>query len=168
MVLLVMGIAAVASSLQRAYGWSEKGIEERFFSQKWDRHDKIDITSDQMTAEFETHTITFIGNVEARQADLLLTANKIVSVFGQEAQEIKKIVAEGNVRVQKGEKVATGEKAVYVKEEATITIEGNPRLMQGNDVVQGERIVVYLDKNQMEIHGRVKAEFQAIEQGPFR
>jgi lipopolysaccharide export system protein LptA len=166
-VLFVLLVAAGASSGQETpVERSGKQLPERLSRERWDPQASIDITSEQMSADFDAHTITFTGNVEVRQADVTLTADKIVSVFGQTAQEIKTIVAEGNVRVQKGEKVATGDKAVYSREDGTITVDGNPRLTQGNDYLQGERIILFLERNQMEVQGRVKAAFQMPQGGP--
>lgn len=138
-----------------------RGVIDSELSQgKWDIHQTVDITSQEMTANFQGHTITFTGDVEVRQADLRLNADTIVAIFGDNAQDIKEITAEGNVRVQKGEKTAIGRKAIYKKQDGIIIIEGDPKLEQGTSFVQGQRIVIHLDQDQMEVQGRVKAEFQ--------
>lgn len=160
-VLSILLVAVRGSSGQETrFERSERQVREQLSGERWDPQESIDIASEQMTADFDAHSITFTGNVEVRQADVTLTADTIVAFFGQTAQEIKTIVAEGHVRVQKGEKVATGDKAVYSRKEGTITVEGNPKLTQGNDYLQGERIILFLERNQMEVQGRVKAAFQ--------
>ena len=143
---------------------SKKLLDSEFSQNKWDIHQTMDITSQQMTADFQAHKITFIGNVEVKQADLKLTADKVVSLFGENAQDIQEIIAEGDVRVQKGEKIATGQKAIYQKQKDIILVDGDPKLKQGNSFVQGDRIIIHLGQNQMEVQGRVKAAFQIPEE----
>ncbi len=139
---------------------SQDLLGSQFGKDSWDMHRPVDISSQKMTADFQGHTITFSGNVVVTQADLRMWADTIVAVIGQNAQDIRKITAEGNVRVQKGAKIATGQKATYEKETSVVVVEGNPRLEQGASFVRGDKITLYLGQDQMDIQGGVKAEFQ--------
>lgn len=55
-------------------------------------------------------------------------------------------MATGNVKMQDGERLATGQKAVFVNAEQKITLTGQPRIWQGKDMVSGEKVIVLLEE----------------------
>jgi len=120
-----------------------KGIEGRRLAQP------IRITSQQLEADNKSRVITFRGKVEAKQGEMTLTAD-LAQVFyekKEEGNEIREIVATGNVKMQEGERLATGQKAVFVNAEQKITLTGQPRIGQGKDMVSGEKIIVLLEED---------------------
>ena len=93
--------------------------------------------------------ITFRGKVEARQGELTINAD-MAQVFyekKEEGNEIREIVATGNVKVQEGDRLATGQKAVFANREQKITLTGQPKVWQGKDMVSGEKIIVLLEED---------------------
>jgi lipopolysaccharide export system protein LptA len=130
-----------------------KGGEGRGFTQP------LRITSQQLEADNKNRIITFRGKVEARQGELTIWAD-LAQVFyekKEEGNEIREIVATGNVKVQEGDRLATGQKAVFVNGEQKITLTGEPKVWQGKDMVSGERIIVFLEE-----------EKSLVESGPDR
>jgi lipopolysaccharide export system protein LptA len=120
-----------------------KGIEGRRLAQP------LRITSQQLEADNKNRVITFRGKVEAKQGEMTLTAD-MAQVFyekKEEGNEIREIVATGNVKMQEGDRLATGQKAVFVNAEQKIILTGQPKIWQGKDVVSGERIVVLLEED---------------------
>jgi lipopolysaccharide export system protein LptA len=130
----------------------------------WDRNAPVDIHSEEMTVDFENHRIVFKGDVKVRQSDFSLAASEVTAVFGKSAEDIMKIVAVGDVTIQKANKRAWGEQATYNREDATILLEGSPVLKQGRNFIKGEEILVRLDEDRMEVRGGVQAEFVLSEQ----
>ncbi len=130
-----------------------KGIEGRRFTQP------LRITSQQLEADNKNRVITFRGKVEAKQGEMTLTAD-VAQVFyekKEDGNEIREIVATGNVKMHEGERLATGQKAVFVNAEQKIILTGEPRIWQGKDMVSGERIVILLEE-----------EKSLVESGPDR
>ncbi len=125
----------------------------------WNRNAPVDIHSEEMTVDFERHKIVFKGDVKVLQADFSLTAGEVTAVFGESADDIKKIIAAGDVKIQKGDKMAWGEQAVYDRGSATILLTGTPVLKQGRSFIKGEEIRFSLDEDRMEVKGSVEAEF---------
>jgi lipopolysaccharide export system protein LptA len=125
----------------------------------WNRNAPVDIQSEEMTVDFEEHRIIFKGDVKVLQADFSLTAGQVTAVIGESADDIEKIVAVGDVMIQKADKTAWGEEATYSRENATIRLTGSPVLKQGRNFIKGEEILVRLDEDRMEVKGRVQAEF---------
>lgn len=142
----------------------KESLGKRFQSEEWNRNAPVDIHSEEMSVDFEKHEIVFKGDVKVLQADFSLTAGEVTAVFGKSADDIRKIVATEGVRIQKADKTAWGEQAVYDREEATILLTGSPVLKQGRNFIKGERIRVSLDEDRMEVKGSVEAEFLLSEQ----
>lgn len=125
----------------------------------WNRDSPVDIHSKEMTVDFENNRIVFKGDVKVMQSDFSLTAGEVTAVFGESADDIKKIIAAGDVKIQKADKMAWGEQAVYDREGATILLTGAPVLKQGRNFIKGEEIQFSLDEDRMEVKGSVEAEF---------
>jgi lipopolysaccharide export system protein LptA len=125
----------------------------------WNRNAPVDIRSDEMTVDFEKRQIVFKGEVKVQQADFSLSAGEVTAVFGESADDIKKIIASDEVRIQKADKMAWGREAVYDREAATILLTGSPVLKQGRNFIKGREIQFRLDQDRMEIKGSVEAEF---------
>jgi lipopolysaccharide export system protein LptA len=106
------------------------------------------VTAQELEADNKNRVITFRGKVEARQGGLFISAD-MAQVFyekKEEGNEIREVVATGNVRVQDGERFATGQKAVFANAEQKITLTGQPKVWQGKDMVSGEKIIVLLNE----------------------
>ncbi len=137
-----------------------KGLEK----EHWDRNAPVDIHSDEMGVDFEGHQIVFKGNVKVRQSDFSLSAGEVTAVFGESADDIKKIIAEKNVRIRKGDREAWGDRAAYDRQNATIVLVGSAVLKQGRNFIRGQEIHFHLDDERMEVKGRVEAEFRLSDQ----
>jgi lipopolysaccharide export system protein LptA len=73
---------------------------------------------------------------------------------------LKKVIAEGKVRVTQGGRVATGVKAVFNSQDNTISLVGNPLVRQGKNQVSGSRIILFINEDRVVVEGgarRVKA-----------
>jgi len=137
----------------------ERSLEKSLQKEDWNRNAPVDIHSEEMTVDFENNKIVFKGDVKVLQSDFSLTAGEVTAIFGESADDIKKIVASDDVKIQKADKMAWGEQAVYDRERATILLSGAPVLKQGRNFIKGEEIQFNLDEDCMEVKGSVEAEF---------
>jgi len=107
------------------------------------------ITSQQLEADNKNQLIIFTGNVVAKQGETTIYAD-VAEVYyekKEEGNEVREIVATGNVKIQQADQVATGQKAVFVNSEQKITLTGQPKVWQGKDMVSGEKIIVLLEED---------------------
>jgi lipopolysaccharide export system protein LptA len=107
------------------------------------------ITSQQLEADNKNQLIIFTGNVVAKQGEMTIYAD-VAQVYyekKEEGNEVREIVATGNVKIQQADQVATGQKAVFVNSEQKITLTGQPKVWQGKDMVSGEKIIVLLEED---------------------
>jgi lipopolysaccharide export system protein LptA len=107
------------------------------------------ITSQQLEADNKNQVIIFKGKVMARQGEVTLYAD-VANVYyekKEEGNEVREIVATGNVKVQQEDRLATGQKAVFTNADQRIVLTGDPKVWQGKDMVSGEKIIVLLDED---------------------
>ncbi|MBI3398217.1 MAG: lipopolysaccharide transport periplasmic protein LptA [Deltaproteobacteria bacterium] len=125
-----------------------------------DSSQPITITSNSMEAVKKESLVIFRGNVIAEQKDYTLYSNELY-IYYADGQQIKEMIATGDVKIVQLNKIATGEKAVYMKENRTLVLTGNPQVKEDCDSVKGEKITIFLDEDKSLVEGgsdnRVKA-----------
>lgn len=123
----------------------------------------LEITSKQLEADETAGTVVFIGEVVAVQADVTIYAGRLTVYYRRDDRQVERVVAEEDVRIIQGDKVATGQRAVYLRSKAEIVLTGDPRVNQGQDFVTGDKITVLLNENRSIVdsnnEGRVNAVF---------
>lgn len=120
----------------------------------------IRITSDKLEADNKAKKVIFIGAVRAVQGDIVITCRRMTVFYeGGEssssgnAQDIKRIVAEGDVLLTQKNREVGGEKAEYFNKERKIEITGNAVAKEGLQIIRGHRIIYYLDEDRSVIEG---------------
>lgn len=121
----------------------------------------IEISADRLLADSAKDTVTFEGNVVARQEDVVLSADRLFAEYSRDSRAIEKITAEGNVRVVQATKEARAARAVFYNLEQRIVLSGGSELVEGKNVLKGETVTLFLRENRSVVTGgeggRVKA-----------
>lgn len=121
----------------------------------------IEITADRLLADSAKDSVTFEGNVVARQEDVVLYADRLFAEYSRASRAIEKITAEGNVRVVQGGREARAARAVFYNLDQRIVLTGGSELVEGKNVLKGETVTIYLRENRSVVTGgeggRVKA-----------
>ncbi|MGH7787380.1 MAG: lipopolysaccharide transport periplasmic protein LptA, partial [Candidatus Binatia bacterium] len=121
----------------------------------------VHIDADRMEFDYRTRVLTYRGTVNVTQADMTLRSDVLtVSLDQEKIERPKEVVAEGNVLITKGERKASGGKAVFDNVARTVTLSDHAHLQDGPNEVAGERVVVYLDEERSVVEGgkeRVRA-----------
>ena len=113
----------------------------------------IHINSQRLEADYRAKTITFIGDVVARQKDFVLYAQRLFHYLDKEGKEIEKILAQGNVRIVQGKRRATCREATYYHRENKLTLQGDPVVREGDNWVRGRIITYYIDEQKSVAEG---------------
>lgn len=128
------------------------------------------INSDRLVAEQGFNKVSFIGNVVARQGDVVIYAQELTLFYRDEGRQIDRVEAYRDVRIVQGPRVATGQKGVYYGDEGKIVLTGSPRVHQGESFVEGEEIILFLHEEKSLVRGggdqRVNAVFQPQKEEP--
>ncbi len=132
----------------------------------------IDVAADAMTSSEKNNSVTFIGNVDARQGDVRIRANKMVVYYtpkdskaeGKQsrkksagpgaaagAQQVEKMICTGKVEISRADWLGTGDRMDYLERKRKIILTGNARAFKGQNQVQGSKIIYYLDEHRSEV-----------------
>jgi lipopolysaccharide export system protein LptA len=124
----------------------------------------IEILADRLSADSVRNSVTFEGNVVAKQGDVTLHADRLFAEYSRSAGVIEKILAEGNVRAIQEDKEARAARAMFYNLEQRIVLSGDANLTQGGNTVNGETVTIYLRENRSVVTGgdggRVRAVIQ--------
>src|ERR671924_1489910 len=125
------------------------------------KKDPIYITADWMEVDKKKNTITYKGRVVTVQADMTMRSETLTAYYDPEMKKMKQIIAEGKVNATQGNRVATGQKAVFDDQAKTVTLTGSPMMRQGNSQVSGVKIVYFIEQDKSVVEGDDKIPVRA-------
>lgn len=116
------------------------------------------ITAKKVDYDNKEGVILFDENVVVDNPQFLLKSDRLL-VFTKGTNDVNQILAIGNVSISNQNRSATCEKAVYTKQDGTITMTGKPKLMTSGEragEVAGDKITIWINDERMEVSpGRV-------------
>jgi len=137
------------------------------FAQNRDQPVKID--AGQLEVRDKDKVATFSGGVKVVQGDTTMRAKTLAVFYDGEGstanaltaakpgpsgqQRIKRLEANGGVKVCQDEQVATGDTGVFDMQANTVTLLGNVVLSKGMNVLKGEKLTVNLGSGEAKIEG---------------
>ena len=131
----------------------------------------VTIEAEEMEFDYRALLLTYRGSVTVTQDDLTLRSNVLsVRVDPEKVDRLKEIVAEGDVRIEQGDRRATGGRAIFDEAARTVTLSDHAVLREGQNEVSGSRVVVYLDEERSVVEGgqeRVRAVLYPPEAEPL-
>ena len=158
-VVFTLGLTGAAGAAAPAKEETKKKAGSTGF--EFNKKDPIYITSDWMEVDQKKNTITYKGRVVTVQADMTMRSETLIAYYEPAMKQMKQIVAEGKVNATQGDRVATGEKAVFDDKAKTLTLTGNPVMRQGNSQVSGIRVIYFMEQDKAVAEGDGKVRVQA-------
>jgi lipopolysaccharide export system protein LptA len=143
----VAGAAAAKEETKPAKEGSKKSASAFELNKK----DPIYITADWMEVDQTKNTITYKGRVVTVQTDMTMRSETLIAYIDPETKKMKQIIAEGKVNATQGDRIATGDKAVFDDAAKTVTLTGNPMMRQGNSQVTGAKIVYFTEQDKAQV-----------------
>ena len=112
----------------------------------------IEFRCDSMQLQRLNHRYICRGNVIVRQGNLTLCCQQLEGLTDLEGrwQEVR---CSRDVRLQRLNDLAWGERAVYRPDRRQATLTGAPILRRGESVLTGRQIVIHLDSDRVDIDG---------------
>jgi lipopolysaccharide export system protein LptA len=117
----------------------------------------IDVDADRIDVLDRENQAVFTGNVRVRQANLSLEADRVKVAYTRPARGdpvIRRLDADGNVRLSTPTERATGRFGIYDVERRILTMIGNVGLTQGTTRVSGNRLTIDLASGRSTLDGR--------------
>jgi lipopolysaccharide export system protein LptA len=127
---------------------------------EFNKKEPIYITSDWMEVDQKKNTITYKGRVVTIQSEMTMRSEILTAVYDPEMKQMKQIIAEGKVNAVQGNRMATGDKAIFDEKAKTVTLTGNPVMRQGNSQVTGSRIIYYIEQDRAVAEGKDQVRVQ--------
>lgn len=163
-------IACLIVNSGAVFAANNKKLPGKKLSQK--KPDAIHVTSDTMISERNTGFIEFSGNACATDGESVIKAD-FIKIFlykqnehppiGEKKQNIKKIIALGNVRYTSGNKKAFSDKAVYTTKNQIIVLTGKaPTVTMGASFVTGKKITLFQKDSRVMVESGKQRRVQAL------
>jgi lipopolysaccharide export system protein LptA len=92
--------------------------------------------------------VVFEQAVTATRHDVTITCDRLEVRYS--GDRVEEATATGHVRVARGARAATGERATLTVADGRVVLEGSPTLTEGPNRMTGERIVLWLDDERLE------------------
>jgi len=162
--------------------WWSSAIAGESKQKAVDRDQPIHIVSDRLDAYSEKRMVVFSGNAVATQGARTIRSDRLTLYYKEDKKpagrstgeaegmgNVERVEATGHVTITEGERVVTGESAVFDQDARKITMTGGAVMREGANVIRGDRIIVFLDENRgvvesTEKSGRVTATIYPGEQ----
>jgi lipopolysaccharide export system protein LptA len=139
----------------------------------------VEINADRMEAFNKEKLVVFSGNAVVTRGNAVLKADKLLLYYKDgndendktdkkiteeisKGGELEKIEAKGNVCLTQDERVATGDEAVYYREENKIVVTGNALLNEGKNSIKGDKVTIFLNENKGIVEGDTQKRIKAI------
>lgn len=115
----------------------------------------LDVTSEQMTFDRDTHTFIFKEKVRVTRCNLTIDCDHLRVIRDVEENKIKQVIATGNVRFQDGARHAVAERADYYEADQKLVLVGNPRAWDSDaqNELMGDEIIVFLGEERILVKG---------------
>lgn len=106
---------------------------------------QVTITGDSFIIDDPHHQAVFTGNVVAKNADITLTSDRVVALYGAGgASSIRTFEATGHVKIVTKDQTATGARAIYDPGTSLLTLTGDVVVTSKAGRVKSTRLVVDL------------------------
>lgn len=142
---LMIGTAVAAQTANVAFG-----------AVKADPTQPVEVNADNLDVNQADGSAEFQGSVVIIQGEMRLSANRVLVIYGENANGIERMEATGEVVLVSGPDAAEANRADYTIDDGLIVMTGNVFLTQGNNAITSERMVVNLVDGTAQMTGRVK------------
>ncbi len=125
-----------------------------------ERDQPIQIVSDRLDAYNEKRMVVFSGNAVATQGARTIRSDRLTLYYREEKKpagrpageaegtgNLERVEAVGNVTITEGERIVTGNEAIFDQDAQKITMTGGAVMREGANIVRGDRIIVFLNEN---------------------
>lgn len=130
-----------------------------FFAAR-DRDQPLEIISQQLEVLQGQQKSIFIGAVVAAQGDMTLYTD-VLTLFFDDQNDVRRIEAEGAVRIVDPLRTASADRVVFDRDEDTLIFSGHAEITQGENRISGDEIILYIGQNRSLVRskdsGRVRA-----------
>jgi lipopolysaccharide transport protein LptA len=133
------------------------------FDLGWDAGKPISIHSDELeyVQGKGSRRLLFRNNVSVEQDGMTISSARLEALYPPNGSQPDRLVAEGDVRLAKGERRASCARAVYERAREVLTCEGGALLQQGESRLSGDVIEIDLGADRLRVWGAASVTLEA-------
>lgn len=120
------------------------------------------ITSNRMEIDHKTNIVVFMGEVVAVKGELTVMSDRMEVYNDEETGNIERMIATGNVQIEKGKRHAKSERAVFDESQQTVVLTGNPEVWDEKDRIKGDQMTMYLEEDKSVVIGDQEKRVHAL------
>jgi len=166
--IIYMALLTVLLIVSLAYA------ENKLFNKQSD--EPMEITSNRMEAFNENKLVVFSGNAMVKQGNKVFKSDKLLLYYKKEPDkkekvgkietekygDLEKVEAKGNVSLTQGQRMATGDEAIYFRDSGKVILTGNAMLSEGKNSIKGDRVIVFINENRGVVESNSKKQVKAV------
>ena len=116
---------------------------------------EIEISADIMEWDKEKNEAVATGNAKVIKGNTTILANKIIALINNNSQkqQIKTLIASGDVKFYRDKELATGNEAIYNLIEDTVVLTGNVKLKRKDNIIKGDKLSIDFKTGLSKIEG---------------
>jgi lipopolysaccharide export system protein LptA len=131
----------------------------------------IHIEADRMVSQEQENSVVFIGNVDARQDDIIIRTDEMTVFYvptesGEKimkgSSSVDKLICKGNVEISRANWLGTGNRMDYYASERKVILTGDAKAWKDQNMVSGKKIIYYLDEGRSVVEGGTEAVVQDL------
>jgi len=118
----------------------------------------VQITSDRLDVYDAKNMAVFSGNVQVVEKDSVIHSDELYVFYKNEGSDgkpgsaagamnaggIERLEARGSVRIVQGDRIVTGDNAVFFNKEEKVFVTGNTVLQEGKNIIRGGKITFFM------------------------
>ncbi len=108
----------------------------------------IDVIADKLTVLNRENRATFVGHVVVTTGDTVLRCERL-DVTHEDSGRVRTLQCEGGVHIQRGDREAFGETALFQRRPDRIQLMGDPLVREPRGELRGQEIWLYLDDDRV-------------------
>lgn len=127
----------------------------------------VAIRAERMFFDYEASRVVYRDEVHVEQGDFVLDCDELrIGYDGQpqdgSAMVLTEVTALGDVRIEEGERVATGDEAFFQQAEKKIRLVGNAVLKDGPSEVKGDSLTLWLGEGRGVVNSTPKSRVSVV------
>lgn len=123
---------------------------------------EINIQSNKLNLDREKNISTFTGKVHAWNKDFKIWSDKLIIEYNENDKEIKKIIAEKNVKIMKEDMSVKGNSSIYLPLSNKMHVMGEISINNNGNVIYCDELTLDLDSAVSIMSGNASKRVEAI------
>ncbi len=132
-------------------------------SQPVAENDLIKVSAERLEADDASRSVVFTGKVKARQAGMVVYADKMTLYYSaDEAKEVDRVEIDGKLRIVQDDRIATADRGIFLNRQGRVLLSGHAEVHQAGNSVVGDEIIYYLNESRSVVKSQPDSRVNAV------